>query len=135
MPRKAPTQGKRLVKTGESQLCGRGGCRDVHGYCVEEGTAHAWAMPARRRRMRRETIRRVLEASLQHDAFLYAGTADFVDITSAFIRDSVAEHEPMLVVVSAEKIVLLLVELGGDSEGVRFADMALVGQIPARIIP
>src|SRR5688572_1116810 len=128
MPRKASTEGKWLVKTGESQLCGRGGCRDVHGYCVEgswvlcgrkkeEGTAHGWARPSRRRRMRTETIRSEHDALFQHDAILYAGTADFVDRTSAFIRDSLAEREPMLVVVSAEKIELLRDELGEDSEG------------------
>ncbi|HWL90964.1 MAG TPA: MEDS domain-containing protein, partial [Actinomycetota bacterium] len=71
----------------------------------------------------------------QHDALFYTGTADFVDRTSAFIRDSVAEREPMMVVVSAEKIDLLRHELGGDPAGVRFADMAQVGQNPARIIP
>ena len=64
--------------------------------------------------MRTETIQSEHDASFRHDAILYAGTADFVDRTSAFIRDSVAEREPMLVVVSAEKIELLRDELGGD---------------------
>jgi anti-sigma regulatory factor (Ser/Thr protein kinase) len=73
--------------------------------------------------------------AFQHDALFYAGTPDFVDRTSAFIRDSVVEREPILIVVSAEKIELLRDELGGDPEGVRFADMAQVGQNPARIIP
>jgi anti-sigma regulatory factor (Ser/Thr protein kinase) len=71
----------------------------------------------------------------QHDALFYTGVADFVDRTSAFIRDSVVKREPMLVVVSAEKIDLLRQELSGDPTGVRFADMAQVGQNPARIIP
>ena len=85
--------------------------------------------------MRTETIQSEHDALFQHDAIFYAGTADFVDRTSAFIRDSVAQREPMLVVVSAEKIELLRDELGDDPEGVRFADMAQVGQNPARIIP
>jgi len=86
--------------------------------------------------MRTGTIQSCHDALFQHDAIFYAGTADFVDRTSAFIRDSVAEREPMLVVVSAEKIELLRDELGGHPpEGVRFADMAQVGQNPARIIP
>ena len=54
---------------------------------------------------------------------------------SAFIRDSVAKGEPILVVVSEEKIELLRRELGGDPDGVRFADMMQVGHNPARIIP
>src|SRR5687767_8210817 len=74
-------------------------------------------------------------ATFQHDALFYEGTADFVDRTSAFIRDSVTKHEPILIVVSAEKIELLRDELGGDDVGVRFADMEQVGQNPARIIP
>jgi anti-sigma regulatory factor (Ser/Thr protein kinase) len=74
-------------------------------------------------------------AGFAHDALFYAGTADFVERTSAFIKDSMADREPILVVVSAEKIELLRDELGGDPHGVRFADMAHVGLNPARIIP
>jgi anti-sigma regulatory factor (Ser/Thr protein kinase) len=77
----------------------------------------------------------VRAGTFQHDALFYAGTPEFVDRTSTFIRDSVAERESILIVVSAEKIELLRDELGGDPEGVRFADMAKVGQNPARIIP
>ncbi len=71
----------------------------------------------------------------QHDALFYDGTAEFVDRTAAFIDDSVARREPILVVVSAEKIELLRDRLGGEPAGVRFADMAQIGQNPARIIP
>lgn len=85
--------------------------------------------------MRTETRGVARAGRFQHDALFYAGTSDFVHRTSAFIRDSVAEREPMLVVVSAEKIDLLRRELGGDPDGIRFADMAQVGQNPARIIP
>lgn len=75
------------------------------------------------------------DAGFQHDALFYSGTDGFVTRTSAFIRDSVAEGEPILVVVSEEKIELLRRELGGDPDGVRFADMQLIGRNPARIIP
>jgi anti-sigma regulatory factor (Ser/Thr protein kinase) len=74
-------------------------------------------------------------AGFRHDALFYAGTAEFVDRTAAFIEDSVACGEPILVVVNAEKIDRLRDRLGGDPDGVRFADMAQVGQNPARIIP
>jgi anti-sigma regulatory factor (Ser/Thr protein kinase) len=77
----------------------------------------------------------VRAGSFQHDALFYSGIPEFVDRTSTFIRDSVSEGEPILIVVSAEKIELLRDELKGDPEGVRFADMATVGQNPARIIP
>ena len=85
--------------------------------------------------MRTEVQEVAPSGTFQHDALFYGGTDDFVDRTAAFIRDSVVAHEPILVVVSAEKIALLRHELGGDPEDVRFADMAQVGQNPARIIP
>lgn len=85
--------------------------------------------------MRTESREAAVDGRFAHDALFYAGTPDFVDRTSAFIRDSIADREPILVVVGAEKIELLRDELGGDSDGVRFADMAQVGRNPARIIP
>jgi anti-sigma regulatory factor (Ser/Thr protein kinase) len=85
--------------------------------------------------MRTETREDVRTASFRHDALFYAGTAEFIDRTAAFIDDSVACRESILVVVSAEKIDLIRGQLGGDPDGVRFADMAQVGQNPARIIP
>jgi anti-sigma regulatory factor (Ser/Thr protein kinase) len=77
----------------------------------------------------------VRAGGFRHDALFYAGAAEFVDRTAAFIDDSVASFEPILVVVSAAKIEQLRDRLGGDPDGVRFADMAHVGQNPARIIP
>jgi anti-sigma regulatory factor (Ser/Thr protein kinase) len=71
----------------------------------------------------------------RHDALFYDGTAEFVDRTASFIEDSVAHREPILVVVSAEKIELLRGRLGGEPDGVRFVDMVEIGQNPARIIP
>jgi anti-sigma regulatory factor (Ser/Thr protein kinase) len=85
--------------------------------------------------MRTETREDVRTARFRHDALFYAGTAEFIDRTAAFIDDSVACREPILVAVSAEKIDQLRGQLGSDPDGVRFADMAQVGQNPARIIP
>jgi anti-sigma regulatory factor (Ser/Thr protein kinase) len=70
-----------------------------------------------------------------HEALLYAGENDFVDRTTAFLRDGVRQHEPTLVVVSDRKIDRLRRALGGDAHHVYFADMADVGGNPARIIP
>lgn len=76
------------------------------------------------------------EASgFRHEALLYAGDAEFVDRASSFIRDGLVADEPMLVVVSTEKIAALREELGGRASEVRFADMLDVGANPARIIP
>jgi anti-sigma regulatory factor (Ser/Thr protein kinase) len=71
----------------------------------------------------------------RHDALMYAGEVDFVRQVSAFIRDGVEAGEPTLVVVSAEKIAALREALGSDAPSVQFADMGLVGDNPARIIP
>ena len=85
--------------------------------------------------MRTDIGRPAHEAGFRHDAMFYAGADGFLSRTSAFIRDAVAEGEPILVVVGEEKIELLRRELGGDPDGVRFADMMQVGRNPARIIP
>jgi anti-sigma regulatory factor (Ser/Thr protein kinase) len=71
----------------------------------------------------------------RHEALLYAGDAEFVERTAAFVADSLDSGEPILVVVSAAKIEALRAELGDDREAVLFADMADVGSNPARIIP
>jgi anti-sigma regulatory factor (Ser/Thr protein kinase) len=84
----------------------------------------------------RTNIRRPAHgAGFRHDALFYAGPDGFVSRTSAFINDAVTEGEAILVVVSEEKIELLRRALGGDPDGVRFADMLQVGRNPARIIP
>jgi anti-sigma regulatory factor (Ser/Thr protein kinase) len=75
------------------------------------------------------------DRSFRHEALLYAGEDEFVAETAAFIRAGVEAGEPALVVVSARKIDRLREELGGNAEGVAFADMAGVGSNPARIIP
>lgn len=75
------------------------------------------------------------EGAFRHEALLYAGLDEFTAATSAFIRGGLEADEPVLVVVDAEKIALLSDELGSDAGRVRFADMADVGENPARIIP
>lgn len=71
----------------------------------------------------------------RHEAFFYDGPGDFIAGISAFVREAVAAGEPVLVVLNAAKIEALRQELGADADGVLFADMADVGDNPARIIP
>lgn len=71
----------------------------------------------------------------RHEALLYEGIDGFLASIVPFIREGVAREEPLLVVVSAEKIRRLTQELGRDADRVRFADMQQVGSNPARIIP
>ena len=71
----------------------------------------------------------------RHEALLYEGETEFVDLLAAFIRDGIAADEPTLVVVGERKLDLLRQELGDVGDTVQFADMAAVGRNPARIIP
>jgi anti-sigma regulatory factor (Ser/Thr protein kinase) len=75
------------------------------------------------------------DEGFRHQAYFYDGLDEFVPGMASFIRDALVADEPILVVVSAEKIDLLTAELGGDAGDVCFADMAQVGANPARIIP
>ena len=70
----------------------------------------------------------------RHEAFLYSGLPEFVSGTLSFIRRAVSAGDPVLVVVSAAKIDLLRQQLGAEAGNVSFADMASVGDNPARII-
>jgi anti-sigma regulatory factor (Ser/Thr protein kinase) len=69
-----------------------------------------------------------------HEAFLYRDSAEFLQGVTAFLREGIEAGEPILVVLSAEKIEQLRSALGPDAEFVSFADMAQVGANPARII-
>jgi anti-sigma regulatory factor (Ser/Thr protein kinase) len=70
----------------------------------------------------------------RHEAFLYSGQPEFLSGTLSFIRRAVSAGDPVLVVVSAAKIGLLREQLGAEAGHVAFADMADVGDNPARII-
>lgn len=71
----------------------------------------------------------------RHEALLYAGESEFLEQTTAFVRDSLESGEPILVAVSAAKTVALRAALGGDAELVAFADPAVLGPSPARLMP
>lgn len=73
--------------------------------------------------------------TFRHEAFLYSSEPEFLAGTVPFIRGGLSAEEPVLVVESAERIALLRSALGSDAGRVVFADMAVVGSNPARIIP
>jgi anti-sigma regulatory factor (Ser/Thr protein kinase) len=81
-----------------------------------------------------QTSREETVGGYRHEAFLYSGTDEFLSGTIPFIRRAVSAGDPVLVVVSREKIGLLRQGLGAEAEHVRFSDMAGVGGNPARII-
>jgi anti-sigma regulatory factor (Ser/Thr protein kinase) len=71
----------------------------------------------------------------RHEALLYEDAAGFLSGAVPFIRAGLEAHEPVLVAVRKDKISLLEDALGADAAAVRFADMAVLGRNPARIIP
>lgn len=81
-----------------------------------------------------QTPRDEVVGAYRHEAFLYSGLPEFVSGTSSFIRRAVRAGDPVLVVVSREKIGLLRRELGAEARNMSFADMARVGDNPGRII-
>ena len=83
----------------------------------------------------RPLLDRAAPAGFRHEAFLYAGDAEFLDGTAAFVRDGLAAGASVLVVVAAAKIARLRRRLGPAAARVEFLDMEEVGRNPARIIP
>jgi anti-sigma regulatory factor (Ser/Thr protein kinase) len=71
----------------------------------------------------------------RHEALLYRGPSDFLAGSLPHIRAGLAAEEPVLVAVDTGKIRSLRGALGADANRVEFADMAVVGRNPARIIP
>ena len=75
------------------------------------------------------------ERGFRHEALLYAGIEQFVTRTTPFIKGALDADEPILVVVSSQKIAALRTAVGKDADRVQFRDMSEVGANPARIIP
>jgi len=81
-----------------------------------------------------QTSRAKTVGGYRHEAFLYSGPDEFLSGTMSFIRRAISAGDPVLVLVSADKIDLLRHGLGAGAEQVSFTDMAGVGDNPARII-
>jgi hypothetical protein len=79
--------------------------------------------------------RELIGGGYRHEAFFYAGRDEFIDVTVKFTRDAIEADEPILVVLTRDKIDALGRALGPRRDRVQFADMAEVGANPARIIP
>jgi anti-sigma regulatory factor (Ser/Thr protein kinase) len=77
---------------------------------------------------------RPIRKEFSHEVVFYAGAADFAARTAGFVRQGVEAGEPVLVMVTADKIELLRAELGEAADGVSFVDMGEAGRNPGRII-
>ena len=72
--------------------------------------------------------------SFSHEAVFYSGPGGFVAEVTPFVREGIDNGEPMLVMVTEDKIELLKSELGAAAGSVTFMDMAEEGRNPGRII-
>jgi anti-sigma regulatory factor (Ser/Thr protein kinase) len=70
-----------------------------------------------------------------HEALFFSGDGSFLAGTVPFLREGLARDEAMLVALPKEHLALLVRELGDDAQRIHFADMAVLGLNPARIIP
>ena len=68
-----------------------------------------------------------------HEAFLYAGAAEFLAGAMSFIGPALAAGDPVLALLNGPKIGRLRRELGAAAGRISFADIADVGANPARI--
>lgn len=73
--------------------------------------------------------------AFRHEAFFYAGPADFVEGTTTFVEEGLRAGESVMIALPSERLELLRTALGEDAGRVAFADMADIGRNPARIIP
>ena len=71
----------------------------------------------------------------RHEALFYAGHAEFLERTAAFVEDGLRAGEPVMVALPAVRLELLRAALGEGAGSVTFAAMEDIGRNPARIIP
>jgi anti-sigma regulatory factor (Ser/Thr protein kinase) len=70
-----------------------------------------------------------------HDALFYRGQDEYARDVCSFVRQGLSAGEPALVAVPGRRLDLVRAALGEAGQAVSFADMAVLGRNPARIIP
>ncbi|MFE7743531.1 anti-sigma factor RsbA family regulatory protein [Nocardia sp. NPDC057455] len=70
-----------------------------------------------------------------HPALFYRDTEEYLAGTIGFIREGLANDEPVAVAVPGPNLTLLRAELGSDADSVHLMDMTVEGRNPGRIIP
>jgi len=72
-------------------------------------------------------------ARLSHQALLYQGMTEYLDIVTSFVDHGLAAGEPVMVAVPGSKA--KMIRTGVKRRGTYFVDMAELGRNPGRIIP
>jgi anti-sigma regulatory factor (Ser/Thr protein kinase) len=73
--------------------------------------------------------------TFSHDALFYRGPGEYSKEVCSFVCEGVNAGEPVLVAVPGRRLELVRGALGEAAGAVSFADMAVLGRNPARIIP
>jgi anti-sigma regulatory factor (Ser/Thr protein kinase) len=74
-------------------------------------------------------------SALAHEALMYEGLDEFLEGTSAFVREGLGGGESVVVAVPEPRLSAVREALGGPTEELSFVDMEELGRNPARIIP
>ncbi|MGK5636727.1 anti-sigma factor RsbA family regulatory protein [Streptomyces sp. URMC 126] len=70
-----------------------------------------------------------------HPALFYRDGGEYVAALTAFVREGLADGDPVAIAVPRVRLELLRDALGADGAGIRFVDMEEAGRNPGRIIP
>lgn len=70
-----------------------------------------------------------------HPALFYRTEQEYTQQTVSFLREGLANGEPMAVAVPGPNLELIKAGLSADAEGILFLDMTEAGRNPGRIIP
>lgn len=73
--------------------------------------------------------------SFDHPALFYCGTAEYLAGTTQFVRAALRDGDAVLVAVPGANLALLRHALADVADRITFADMAVAGRNPGRIIP
>jgi hypothetical protein len=77
----------------------------------------------------------VTTEAFEHPALLYRGSADYLAATTMFVRNALEAGCPVLIAVPGQNLDLLRGALVDDGWRITFADMAVAGRNPGRILP
>jgi len=71
----------------------------------------------------------------RHDALFYGTANESAELIARFLRAGLNQGQPALAVIAPQQIERVRSRLGSNASRVEFADMRVVGDNPARIIP
>ena len=79
-------------------------------------------------------MRQIETPGYRHEALFYRGDEEFLAGTVPLVRDAMDANAAVLVAVPRPRAAALKLALGGEAEGVTFAEMEELGRNPGRII-